>query len=155
MSACPEPGGMAITRNAVFIEFTRKKSRLREAKRATRVPPGPILSEDVFAINTILSLSLHPLQSLGNIYQPRLYRQGVWICTLANYRPSLIIMSLKFEGTSAGRHLACKAKSHFLAQKDNLVLHVDGMRQHFNLETWAAVGGKQQPVCTEAYVVAS
>lgn len=64
-SGSPKPGGMATTRHAVFIEFTRKKSRLREAKRATWVPPGPILSVDVFATNTILSLTLHPIQSPG------------------------------------------------------------------------------------------
>lgn len=57
---------MVITRNAVFIEFTRKEPRLREAKRATWVPLGPILSVDVFATNTILSLTLHPIQSPGN-----------------------------------------------------------------------------------------
>lgn len=67
MPVCPETGGMAITSMQFAFYLLEKESRLRVAKRATRVPPGPILGVNVFATNTILSLILHPIQSPGNI----------------------------------------------------------------------------------------
>lgn len=56
MSACPEPGGVAITSTQFVFYLLEKESRRRVAKRATKVPPGPTLGVDVFATNTILSL---------------------------------------------------------------------------------------------------
>lgn len=66
MSACPEPGGVAITSMQFAFYLLEKESRRRVAKRATKVPPGPTLGVDVFATNTILSLIRHPIQSPGN-----------------------------------------------------------------------------------------
>lgn len=50
-----EPGDVAVTWHASFIEFTRR-SQAPAANRAVGVPLNPILAADVFAIITILSL---------------------------------------------------------------------------------------------------
>lgn len=65
MPACPEPCGVAVTR-LQFSLTSLERPGLRAVKRAARIPLSPILTADVFAPSTILSLTLQHTQSPEN-----------------------------------------------------------------------------------------